>query len=188
MKNKMVKNALCLGTLIILISCRNVKKEPQVTTVSHDEIPVVVTDSDLNAVGSTSPVRFKNEALKGVYTAYLEVKAALVNTDAATVTKKGAVLVKQLKAANAKEAITVAALAIASNQDINKQRESFGVLSAETEELLKDAIASGEVYKQFCPMAFDGKGGYWLSDSKEIRNPYFGNKMLKCGMVQETFK
>lgn len=62
-------------------------------------------------------------------------------------------------------------------------------LTVETEKLINtSAITSGEVYKQFCPMAFDGNGGYWLSDSKEVRNPYYGNKMLKCGSVNETIK
>ena len=42
-----------------------------------------------------------------------------------------------------------------------------------------------KLYAIFCPMAFDGKGAYWLSDSKEIRNPYFGEKMLNCGEVKE---
>jgi len=42
------------------------------------------------------------------------------------------------------------------------------------------------VYKQYCPMAFDGKGAFWLSSSEEIRNPYYGDKMLKCGRVEET--
>ena len=37
-------------------------------------------------------------------------------------------------------------------------------------------------------MAFDNTGGYWLSNSKEVRNPYFGNSMLKCGEVKETIQ
>jgi len=52
--------------------------------------------------------------------------------------------------------------------------------------MLKGAVKSGEVYKQYCPMAFDGKGAFWLSSSEEIRNPYYGDKMLKCGRVEET--
>ena len=44
------------------------------------------------------------------------------------------------------------------------------------------------MYKQFCPMAFNDQGGYWLSNSKEVRNPYFGDKMLKCGMVKVTLE
>jgi hypothetical protein len=34
-------------------------------------------------------------------------------------------------------------------------------------------------------MAFDDKGAYWLSEMKEIRNPYFGDRMLKCGETRE---
>ena len=42
------------------------------------------------------------------------------------------------------------------------------------------------VYLQFCPMANDNTGGYWLSTDKAIRNPYFGAKMLKCGSTEDT--
>jgi hypothetical protein len=28
-------------------------------------------------------------------------------------------------------------------------------------------------------------GGMWLSASNEIKNPYYGNKMMKCGSVQQ---
>ena len=36
-------------------------------------------------------------------------------------------------------------------------------------------------------MASDGKGANWLSETKEITNPYFGAKMLKCGVVKKQF-
>ena len=41
-------------------------------------------------------------------------------------------------------------------------------------------------YVQHCPMANDNNGADWLSKEKEIKNPYYGDKMLKCGMVSET--
>lgn len=37
------------------------------------------------------------------------------------------------------------------------------------------------LYVQFCPMANDGEGGKWMSDKEKIQNPYFGQKMHKCG-------
>jgi Cu(I)/Ag(I) efflux system membrane fusion protein len=37
-------------------------------------------------------------------------------------------------------------------------------------------------------MAFNDKGAYWLSDKEAIRNPYFGDKMLTCGSVEETLR
>lgn len=42
------------------------------------------------------------------------------------------------------------------------------------------------IHVAFCPMAFDNKGAYWLTDSPEIKNPYFGDKMLKCGKIEEV--
>jgi Cu(I)/Ag(I) efflux system membrane fusion protein len=41
------------------------------------------------------------------------------------------------------------------------------------------------VYRQYCPMAFDGDGAYWISDEEEIRNPYLPENMLRCGEVVE---
>jgi Cu(I)/Ag(I) efflux system membrane fusion protein len=36
-------------------------------------------------------------------------------------------------------------------------------------------------------MAFNNKGAYWLSETKEITNPYFGASMLACGEVKQTY-
>jgi hypothetical protein len=44
---------------------------------------------------------------------------------------------------------------------------------------------AGDIHVAYCPMAFDNKGAYWLTDDHEIRNPYFGDKMLKCGEITE---
>lgn len=44
------------------------------------------------------------------------------------------------------------------------------------------------LYVQHCPMAKNNKGADWLSLSPEIRNPYFGAKMLKCGSVKDTLQ
>lgn len=47
---------------------------------------------------------------------------------------------------------------------------------------------SSDLYRQYCPMAMNDKGAYWLSNETEIRNPYFGNKMLECGETTDTLK
>ena len=44
------------------------------------------------------------------------------------------------------------------------------------------------LYVQHCPMADNNKGADWLSLSKEIKNPYFGNAMLSCGEVISTMQ
>ena len=68
-----------------------------------------------------------------------------------------------------------------------KQRLAFGTLSSAMYALLKKVdLKNGGVYKQYCPMAFNDKGAYWLSEEEEIKNPYFGKKMLECGEVQDS--
>lgn len=78
---------------------------------------------------------------------------------------------------------------IKKSKDINEQRKHFSSLTSNLYDIVK-AFGGNEnaVYYQYCPMAFDNNGGYWLSLNKEIENPYFGDKMLKCGVVRETIK
>lgn len=76
--------------------------------------------------------------------------------------------------------------------NIEEQRNHFLTISKS----LSDAVqklgiqmeADKTLYIEFCPMANENKGGYWLSLEKEIKNPYFGKKMLKCGEVKATIK
>ena len=54
-------------------------------------------------------------------------------------------------------------------------------------ELVKNSgLSTGEIYVDYCPMAMNDKGAYWLSNRKDIRNPYFGDKLMTCGEVKET--
>lgn len=77
--------------------------------------------------------------------------------------------------------------AITSDGTINGQRTSFSGLSDELYKAIKTFGLMGKtVYYQFCPMANNGKGAYWLSEIKDIRNPYYGNSMLGCGDTKET--
>lgn len=46
-------------------------------------------------------------------------------------------------------------------------------------------LKEGNLYTAFCPMAFEKKGAYWITDNKQIQNPYFGDKMPKCGEIKE---
>ncbi len=72
---------------------------------------------------------------------------------------------------------------------IEMKRKHFSVVSNKLIEAVEVFGISDEdsLYVQFCPMVFDDKGGYWLSDKEEIRNPYFGDKMLKCGEIKNKF-
>lgn len=73
---------------------------------------------------------------------------------------------------------------ISKAKDLEEQRIHFKKLSDVIIETADNfGIKINMVYVQFCPMAFDDKGAYWLSESEEIFNPYFGDEMLTCGEV-----
>lgn len=69
--------------------------------------------------------------------------------------------------------------------NIDHQREHLVTLSKDFYDLAKTFGTEKPLYKIFCSMHDDNKGAYWLSDSKEIKNPYYGAGMLSCGEVQE---
>jgi hypothetical protein len=78
---------------------------------------------------------------------------------------------------------------VSGSEDVKEQRIAFEDVSKIMEVLVSgNKITSGAIYKQYCPMAFNGKGAYWLSNSNEVRNPYFGDQMLKCGLVDKEIK
>ncbi|MDD3722966.1 MAG: DUF3347 domain-containing protein [Lutibacter sp.] len=68
------------------------------------------------------------------------------------------------------------------------QREHFEILSKDIEDLIAIVGTDRKLYKTFCPMYNEGKGGIWLSETKEIKNPYFGSKMMTCGEIQEEIQ
>jgi hypothetical protein len=72
--------------------------------------------------------------------------------------------------------------------DIKHQRSHFVMLSEVMYELVKNFGAGRPVYHDHCPMARDNQGAMWISEMKEIKNPYFGAQMLKCGTIEEVIK
>lgn len=73
--------------------------------------------------------------------------------------------------------------------DVGEQRKHFEILSDNLIEAVEYfGVVDNTVYRQYCPMAFRDQGAYWLSSEKEIRNPYFGDKMLTCGEVKEVYE
>ena len=173
-----------LTLMLILFSCEKKQAEPKaVATKSHE---------------SHSEASHGDDMLAHLVSGYLEIKDALVEerNDGAV---KGATHmlaafksfpVSQLKAEqttifneiyeNSKEQ-----LEHIQKSDIAHQREHFLELSKDMIDLVKLIGTKKPLYKEYCSMYKGNKGGTWLSDSPQIRNPYFGSKMLKCGKVLE---
>ena len=78
---------------------------------------------------------------------------------------------------------------ITNSEGLEQERKAFQTLSKDLYSAIKTfGLIDKTVYYQFCPMYDNNKGGYWLSETEEIRNPYFGKIMLSCGETRETLK
>ncbi|MDF9795631.1 hypothetical protein OKW21_000894 [Catalinimonas alkaloidigena] len=116
---------------------------------------------------------------------YLKLKDALVASDAEEA-KEYAVATLGVVDAIAMPEVQQSVKEIAATTDIEEQRKVFEHFTIHLYRDLKASDANKQIlYKQYCPMAFDNQGAYWLSAQEEIRNPYFGDRMLKCGRVEE---
>jgi Cu(I)/Ag(I) efflux system membrane fusion protein len=81
------------------------------------------------------------------------------------------------------------AAGISTKTDVEEQRKDFERLSDHLiEAVQRFGVNSDKVYRAYCPMAFDDKGAYWLSEFEDIKNPYFGASMLRCGENSEVFR
>lgn len=131
------------------------------------------------------------EEVQVLFDSYLALKDALVASDFANTKNKAedfSSKVAQIKTQDETlKALANDANKIAQAEDINSQRDYLNTLSDNLLSILKATEGKeSTVYRQYCPMAFDNTGAYWLSNSKDIENPYFGDQMLKCGKVVET--
>lgn len=70
-----------------------------------------------------------------------------------------------------------------SMSEIEHQREHFKALTKDVTDMIAITGADAKVYEMSCPM-YDG-GSNWLSSSKEVRNPYYGEKMIDCGKMEK---
>lgn len=148
---------------------------------------------------SATPIEFKKQ-LKSVLENYLLIKNALVSSNIKESTKNSKLLIESLNKVDMKlvkgeshvfwmaqmKAITENTNGIIEATDISEQRDLFSSLSNTIISTTKSfGVEKDTFYVQFCPMAGEG-GAYWLSKESKIKNPYFGDKMLTCGSVEDT--
>jgi hypothetical protein len=132
--------------------------------------------------------QFEDPKTAAVYESYLNLKNAMVASNSTEAQSAAASLQTALSdAGNSKGADHAGK--IASVTDLTAQRAELEGLTAEVEKVVKSSKpTTGVIYKQYCPMANNNAGGYWLSSESDIRNPYFGDDMLECGETKEEIK
>ena len=142
-----------------------------------------------------------SQEMKEVINAYLEIKDALVNSNAPAVDKAAAKMYSMVEAVDGsslggegKDAWEQHAmlyndklLEMQHEKGLEEKRSYFSHISEIVYCTVKsfDLKEDMELYATYCPMAFDGKGAYWIAETNQIHNPYFGEIMMKCGEVKE---
>lgn len=189
MKNTIL-SAILMAT--ILVSCNQKTKEETAT------VPEVQTE----APAKTAPDNSTQDAngFDAIVTAYLDLKNELTKDDSGAAAEKGKVLLASLngfdtKTLDAKQQKGYADIADDAKENaehigdnagkIDHQREHFVLLSKDMNDLIALIGTKQRLYQDYCPMADEGKGAIWISETKEIRNPYEGSKMLSCGSVKK---
>ena len=142
--------------------------------------------------------------LMAVVNAYYELKDALVATNITKADEAGSRVMSATENLNyylqhEKDAYTrmhpyldtvmtqSEALVNAKTNTAEAKRVYFAKISGAMFAALQQAkLKNGGVYYEYCPMALNSKGAFWLSSESEIKNPYFGKKMIECGEVRDS--
>lgn len=140
----------------------------------------------------------KREAQKKEITNnYLVLKNSLIVSDSLAVVANAATLQHSLQnfkfkklsleqmneATKTRKEIIDLATEVTTTKNINKQRKIVQILSVKFWDLApKLKAADTALHLQVCPMT----GAMWVSDSKEIKNPYYPKNMLTCGAVKAS--
>ncbi|MCE2611725.1 efflux RND transporter periplasmic adaptor subunit [Flavobacteriaceae bacterium D16] len=142
------------------------------------------------------PESFQN-GMKNVLPAYIKMKDAFVESNAAMAAREAKVVLDLAKNLDLTGLGTMGRghlddsikllQSISKKEELDSQRAHFVELNVHMV-----AIASRvkplerTLYIQQCPMANNNLGAVWLSSEKEIRNPYYGDEMLTCGKVEKV--
>lgn len=202
-----MKNVIlsAIAMAFILVSCNQKNKEVETTNT-----PTMENDSTMNMENSTmtmdknteksASAQSPNASINEVVANYLKLKNALVsdnskeaaNSANALIATIGKVDINSISKDQMKDYMDIAddakehAEHIGSNGgDIAHQREHFVMLSKDMNDLIQLFGTSQKLYQDFCPMADDNKGAIWISETKEIKNPYLGAKMPTCGSIKK---
>jgi hypothetical protein len=138
-----------------------------------------------------------------IVTAYLDMKNAFSNDDDRAAADAGKQMVKafnsfdttSIKSEQRKTYLDIEDDAREHAEHIGKnagnikhQREHFDMLSGDIYQLVKTFSAGRTLYYDHCPMYNDNKGADWISEIKDIKNPYLGKSMPTCGTMKEEIK
>jgi hypothetical protein len=170
-----------------------VRKQKSIQGVSKKEVVEKETTNEQIA---------QTNQFSAVFESYFALKNALITSDKNQTSMKATQLAKVFSEVdmmkldhkqhevwmNVYKDLITKSEAVAKSKNIEDQRHHFMGLSDGMYQLAKISKIETPVYFQNCPMYNYGKGANWLSEESAIKNPYYGSKMLSCGITKETIK
>jgi len=202
----MKKSILILfASALVIMSCNNSSSNADSSKESYANEKAIQSNDNVDVnVKTVSPTFTDVNAgvttfMKSLVQNYLDIKNALVKDDSTSAATASVKLKDEMKIFN-KSLFTAAQKKIYDSvesslkeqaEDISKsklaeQRQHFFIMSKDVYTLVKAFNPGITLYGDNCPMY--NNGALWLSEVKEIRNPYLGNKMSDCGSVEEKFQ
>ena len=138
------------------------------------------------------------KSFQPIIDAYINLKDALIQSDISLASSKSEAFRKALEEMPVSQReqthnywaiLHKTSKGINENVTLEHQRKQFQTISDKLIEMVKhfDKV-NDKLYVQFCPMADNNNGAYWLSKEEQVLNPYFGDAMLKCGEVKQTIE
>ncbi len=185
-----MKRLLAITVIVALAAC------------GENDKPATVANPDKPLTQSKNSLAFNN-AFETLLTNYYRLKDAFVASNDTMATSSARLLianadslkVDELKADSSivemaegyLQSISAEAKALIAEPNMEEKRKSFQMISDNMYDLARSVRYDQKiVYHQFCPMAFNDAGAYWLSNTSDIKNPYYGKKMLTCGEVKDS--
>jgi hypothetical protein len=182
---------------LMSVAACNSRQAPEPQSVAPKAVTLVSDSAEWSAT---------DRQLNPLVNAYFDLKDALVEWD----TMASDAAAKKLKASGETlvsdsgialdirqhiSSISAEAEGFLGETDITEKRRAFSMMGQHLLPLLKAvSFRAQPVYQQVCPMAFnDNETAYWLSNQREIMNPYLGKKhpkyasgMLHCGELSDS--
>jgi hypothetical protein len=164
---------------------------------------IVSTDTTKTQEQSNNTQTKSTASITEIISGYLQLKNALVNDNGNDASNGGKAILdavakydKSYLSVQQKKAFDEVADDIKDNAEhiwenggkIAHQRQHFEMLTQDIYDLAKVFAIETPLYKDYCRMYNNGKGATWISETREIKNPYLGKKMPTCGEVKEEIK
>jgi CRISPR/Cas system type I-B associated protein Csh2 (Cas7 group RAMP superfamily) len=189
MKNIILGVVITITTLAVCYANNNISTGSQNRSKDSQTEYQVVT---LNTVSIkeiiSAYLQMKNAFTEdnsiGAASAAKKLEAAFMNFDKSALTAAQKKTFEDVEADAREHAEHIGA----NSGNIAHQREHFEILSKDIYDLVKTFGAGQVLYKDFDPMYNNGKGAFWLSETKEIKNPYMGKAMFTSGSIKEEIK